>query len=149
MWKNSEFRSKGDDAFAYLPVDNQGGYAYVVGQWPAFYAFNQLMPASDVLYPNALSGTEAAPYFRPPAPGTLKARWLENLRNTNESKLLADFSRTPPQYIFVTDIMGRVNTREPSNMPVINHYISEWCSFSKRVTGYAPNYDGSLYACRT
>ena len=149
MWKNSEFRSKGDDVYAYLPVENQGGYAYVVGQWPAFYAFNQLIPASDVLYPNALSGAEAAPFFRPPAPGTLKARWLADLRNTNESKLLADFSRTPPRYIFVIDMMGRVNTSEPSNMSIINRYIAERCSFSKRVTGYSAIYDGSLYVCQT
>ena len=149
MWKISEFRSKGDDAFVYLPVENQGGYAYVVGQWPAFYSFNQLMPASDVLYPNALKGAEAALFFRPPVPGTLKAGWLADLHNTNESKLLTDFARTPPKYIFVIDMMGRVNTREPSNMPVINQYISEHCSFSKRVTGYAAIYDGSLYACQT
>ena len=148
MWKGSDGRSGGPDPFSYYRVPGQATHAFVVGQWPAFYAFNQLIPASDVFYPQALRGVKAGGFYRPPAPGSLKAELLNIFRSLNEEKILSDFSKTPPTYIYVIDWLAKVATEEASNLPLINGYIAKHCKFEARVEDQDPLYIGTLYYCR-
>ena len=148
MWKSADRRNSGPDPFSYYRVPGLATHAFVVGQWPAFYAFNNLIPASDVLYPQALRGVRAGGFYRPPAPGSLKAELLDRFRSLNEEKILGDFSKTPPTYIYVIDWVAKVATEEASNLPLINGYVSKHCKFEARVEGQDPLYIGSLYYCR-
>lgn len=138
----------GKEYFAYEPVNSQPGqYAYVVGAWPAFFVFNGLLPASEVMYPNALPEARASWAYMPPAIDSLKGRLLRQVQQRNDERLTADFRKTPPSFVFVEDAAGRrPGSAEASDFAGINTYIAAHCVLDRTVSDN-PLHIGVLYAC--
>lgn len=139
---------RGKEYFAYEPVNSRPGqYAYVVGAWPAFFVFNGLLPASEVMYPNALPGARASWAYLPPAADSLKGKLLSRVQQRNDEQLVKDFRKTPPSYVFVEDAAGRQpGAVEASNFASINAFISAHCVLDRRVSNN-PLHIGNLYSC--
>ena len=139
---------QGKDLYSYEPVSGyEGKYAYIAGQWPAFYVFNGLIPASDVMYPTALPGAPASWAFTPPDPSSRKGELLRRLYEYNVPRLLNDFYRTPPSLIFVEDLNANSKPHDQiSDINVLNKYILANCKFSKRIEGFFMH-EGSLFKC--
>jgi hypothetical protein len=147
MWFGMKDRAQSDTVFKYLVTPTQGDYAYVAGVWPGFYVFNQLIPASDVLYPHALHGAQPSPFFRLPAVGSVKRQLLDKIRGENERKLTSDFQKTPPRYIYVEDTWAHLTAASSTDLTLLNEYIAIHCEHTKRVTQVLAMHDGDLFTC--
>jgi len=130
-----------------LPAAARGEFAYVLGMRPSFYAYNGLIPASDVLYPWALRGAPQNSFFSPPPVGSARARGLAWAQEQATAALFADFHRTPPRYILVVWSMARsADSRRVSDVPGFDEYLQEACVYLQDV-GASDKKDASLYQC--
>jgi len=109
----------------------RGSHAYSHGGDPSFYVYNGLIPASDVGFTWALPSNRAYWNYAPPPAGSWKARVLNPIHVQNESRLMADFSRTPPRFVAIghADAAG-----EPkSGVPQLDQYIRTKCSYQGKL----------------
>ncbi len=113
----------------------EGAFAYVLGVWPAFYVYNGLVPASDVISPWALPGAPGNWFFTPPAPDSFRGRMLSYVQNRSLPRLFDDFARTPPSYILVLDVMARHGTSgRVTDVPGFDAYLSTHCAYARSIT---------------
>ena len=130
-----------------LPAAARGEFAYVLGMQPGFYAYNGLIPASDVMYPWALLGAPQNPLFTPAPPGSVRAHGLAWAQQQATANLFADFHQTPPRYILVVRNMARAaDSKRVSDVPGFDEYLQEACVYLKEV-GASDKKDASLYQC--
>ena len=137
------------DAGAVVPrlVIEPGDYGYVVGTWPAFFVVTRLVPASDVMYPNALPGAPASWAYTPPDSATSKGRRLIALQEQNAIALRDDFKRTPPRYVMVVDALARApGSSRVTDIEVLETYLHERCRLDREVPGGVFE-RGRLYVC--
>ncbi|WP_422013830.1 hypothetical protein [Roseateles sp.] len=132
--------------FEKLPAA-QTRYAYVAGIWPELFVTNGLLPASDVMYPTALPGAPNSWFFTRPDPATLKGRIAIKNFERNAISLMADFKRTPPSYIYVSNDMARSpGQARPTDIPVLADYIDSHCSYLREIVG-VKQHAGVIYRC--
>ncbi len=125
----------------------KGQFAYVVGVWPAFYVVNGLIPASNVLYPNALPGAPASWNYTPPGPDTWYGARLLALQSDNARQLIEDFKRTPPRFILVIEADARAKTSiRSTDIEVLAAYLSARCHPQTQVSGTGRE-AGMLHVC--
>ena len=130
-----------------LPDAARGEFAYVLGMRPGFYAYNGLIPASDVLFPWALTGAPANFFFTPPPPGSARALGLAWAQQQASEALFADFRQTPPRHIIVIRDMARAaDSKRISDVPGFDEYLHEACVYIQEV-GPSDKTDASLYRC--
>jgi len=128
--------------------EGRGQYAYVLGMWPSFYVFNDLVPASRILFPWALPGSPANWAYKPLESDSVRGQMLARLHRANLQQLFEDFRRTPPKYIVISHEMTRPPGLRPvTDVPGFDAYLLEHCVY----LGEAPEYlslGQSLYDCR-
>lgn len=128
--------------------DGHGQYAYVLGMWPSFYVYNDLVPASRVLFPWALPGTPGNWAYKPPDSNSVRGHVLAWVHSANLRQLFEDFRRTPPKYIVVShDIARYADSTRVADVPGFDAYLLEHCVY----IGAAPenlSSAQSLYDCR-
>lgn len=149
-WSSNGGKKGAASEFRHVPVLPQegGGVAYVVGTWPAFYVGNRLVPASGVMYPNALPGAPPSWAYRPPDPATSKGRELIARQEVNAQRLLLDFQRTPPRYVMVVDSASRaIDSTRWTDIPVLETYLRLRCVPDRWVPGPVQK-QGTLYRCQ-
>lgn len=129
--------------------DAQGSYGYVLGIRPEFYFFNGIVPASDVLYPEALirAGKAVAP-----AGSENQENLLTRLHSTMQAhasqRLMEDFARTPPTHIYLIDKWARkTDSVAATDVEVLSEYLRIHCSLFRTVAG-KPYQAGRLYTCK-
>jgi hypothetical protein len=142
-------RSETDREFYDFQRFDTGGarYAYVQGMWPEFFVANGLIPASEVMYPNALPGTPSFWGFKLPPKGSPKALALARVNADAAAQLMADFARTPPAFIHVVDFVARApGSQAVTDVPFLNEYLQSHCRPLKRIEKTVLHV-GTLYAC--
>jgi 4-amino-4-deoxy-L-arabinose transferase-like glycosyltransferase len=113
---------------ATVPAAASPRYAYQLGEHPDFYARNGLVPASSIQFSWALPGTPETWSYRIPEANSAKRRWLDAEQSRNLSRLYADFSRTPPRYILLSDNIIRVRDASgPIGIPGFQAYLDRNC----------------------
>ncbi len=128
--------------------DGRGQYAYVLGMWPSFYVYNDLVPASRILFPWALPGNPVNWAYKPPGPNSVRGQVLTRLHSANLQQLFEDFRHTPPKYIIVSHKITKPGgLSQATEVPGFDAYLLEHCVYK----GEAPEYlslGQSLYNCR-
>jgi hypothetical protein len=129
-------------------INNQANaYGYVLGTRPSFYVHNKLIPASDVMFPWALTGTPANWFYTPPSTDSLKGRILGYVQKRTLPKLFDDFKRTPPHYILVVNNMARASTSLGiTDVPGFDEYLRDKCVFQRTIADERGE-SASLYSC--
>lgn len=124
-----------------------GQYAYVLGTWPGFYVYNDLIPASSILFPWALPSSPANWAYAPPDPASVRGRLLARIHEKNLQQLFADFRLTPPKYVVVSNEMYRSSDSEKvTDVPGFDEYLRKKCVH----VGTAPDHRSVLqdiYRC--
>jgi hypothetical protein len=148
-WNTTGGQGGARDSRAEVPdlPSTRGEYGYVIGNWPAFFVATRLVPASEVMYPNALPGAPSSWAYTPPDPTTPKGARLIAHQERNAVKLAEDFSRTPPRWIMVVAALARApGSSHITDIKVLDRYIRERCSLDRQVGGGVFT-RGQLYAC--
>ena len=131
---------------AFLP-GYRGSFAYILGMWPDVYAYNGLIPASNVQFLWALPGTPANGLYQPPAETTDRGRWMASQHRQNLVRIYDDFKQTPPEFIVVSEHLARSRTSTRiSDVPGFDEYLAKHCTFLRQL----PVHIGSpqaLYGC--
>ena len=134
---------------AVLQGEGRGEHAFVLGIWPSFFVYNDLIPASNLMFPWALVGAPPSSMYGPPPAGSLRASMLHWAQESMEASLIQDFRRTPPRFIAVVSSMARSTTsKQITDVKVINDYLLRHCSFQQHFIG-DHDFEGELYRCRT
>lgn len=127
--------------------ERQGPYAYVHGVWPYFYAYNKLIPASNVMFSWALPGAPAQYIYRRPPADTWRGRVLAWAQERAARQLEADFRQTPPSTILVVhDIARAAGSANISDVPAIDSYLKSHCAYARVLV--ERGLQTSVYHCR-
>jgi hypothetical protein len=148
-FSNGRMRSEQKPSVDYAIHEGRGEYGYVLGMRPEFYVWNGLIPASDVQFPWALSGMPPNWFYTLPAVGSTKGKLLEATRSRNTVRLMNDFIRTPPSYIFVSEAMSRAkDSSRIADVPGFDEYLVEHCSSFGRLPENQESYY-LIYRCNS